>query len=345
MESLTILFKKILMQKISILGDGGWGTTLSRHLCLKGFPVSLWSPFPEYAKHLQKTRENTKFLAGVKIPHEIDITSDLEAAINGKDIIIIAIPSQYIRSVLSKISKKCDKKALYVSVSKGIEEKSLMRISEIVKTVIGDVNFSVLSGPSIAIEVVKGIPTVVVAASGKIENAKIVQDIFMAERFRVYTTTDVAGVELGGSVKNIIAIAAGINDGLGLGSNSKSALMIRGIVEMARLGAKFGADENTFKGLSGMGDLITTCISKNSRNRWFGEEIGKGKKISEILKTTEMVVEGFATTRSVYELSNKLGVDMPITKQVYSILYEKKNPKDAVFELMSRPPKTESQKN
>jgi len=216
-----------------------------------------------------------------------------------------------------------------------------MRMSQVIRDVLGPVEVGALSGPTISYEAARGLPTTVVAASENEEMAKEIQDLFMTENFRVYTNTDIIGVELGGSLKNVIAIAAGISDGLGLGVNAKSALLVRGIVEIARLGVKMGARQETFFGISGLGDLITTCVSPHGRNRWFGEEVGKGKNPDEALKSTEMVVEGVGTAKSCYELSKKYNVEMPIAQQVYAVIYETKNPKFAVRDLMTREKKAE----
>ena len=328
-------------KKIGIIGDGGWGTTLAIILAQKGLDVTLWGAFPDYVEILKKKRVNVKFLPGIKIPHEVKITSSLDEAVEDKGIIVLAVPSQYMRAVLTRITacKLSDK--IFVSVAKGIENKTLKRMSEIIRELLGSVPVSILSGPTIAHEAAKGIPTTIVASSEDMEIAKEVQSIFMTDRFRVYTNNDVIGVEIGGSSKNVIAIAAGISDALMFGTNAKAALLTRGLVEMARLGVAMGAKKETFYGLSGLGDLATTCISPYSRNRHFGEEIGKGMTLKEALKETEMVVEGVATTESVHELAKKFKVEMPITLEIYKVLYEKKDPKKAVHDLMTRSPKEE----
>lgn len=328
--------------KIAVLGDGGWGATLSILLCKKKYDVTLWGVFPAYISYLRDRRENTKFLPGIKIPQGLKISDSLKEATAGAEIIVLAVPSQFIRSVLKKLRSLNLTKAIFVNVAKGIENSTLMRMSEVIKDVLGNVKVVTLSGPSIAREVAMGVPTTAVASSDDRKLAEKAQDIFGTETFRVYTSDDLTGVELGGSLKNIIAIAAGMNDGLGFGANSKAALLTRGLVEMARLGAAMGASKDTFSGLSGMGDLITTCISKHGRNRWLGEEIGKGRSLSEIQKETEMVVEGVATTESAYELAKKYKVEMPITEQIYEVLYDDKDPKKAVVELMTREPKSET---
>ena len=233
------------------------------------------------------------------------------------------------------------KNVLFVNCAKGIENETLKRMSEVVQEVLKPKEQAVLSGPTIALEVVNCVPTTIVSASVDVVVAKRVQDIFMTDTFRVYTNSDVTGVELGGALKNIVAIAAGISDGLGFGTNSKAALLTRGLAEMVRLGDAMGARRETFYGLSGIGDLTTTCISQYSRNRWFGEEIGRGRALREILKETEMAIEGLATTKSAYGLAKKHKVDMPITEEIYKVLYENKNPRVAVHDLMTRSPKTE----
>jgi len=327
--------------KITVLGDGGWGTTLSILLFKKKYDVTLWGVFPDYISYLRDIRENKKFLPGIKIPKALKITDSLESATSGSELMVLAVPSQYLRGVLKKLKALKIKNAVFVNVAKGIENSSLRRMSEVIEDVLGKVPVVTLSGPSIAREVAQGVPSTIVASSKDKKLAMKVQDVFTAETLRVYTSDDLVGVELGGSLKNIIAIAAGINDGLGFGANSKAALITRGLVEMARLGVAMGAKKETFGGLSGMGDLITTCISQHGRNRWLGEEIGKGKKLAEIEKETDMVVEGVATTKSVYELAKKHKIEMPIVEQIYEVLYKNKDPKKAVVELMTRQPKAE----
>ncbi len=289
-------------RNVAVIGDGGWGTTLAILLNENGAKVNLWGIFPDYIELMKSKRENVKFLPGIKLPDEIPLTSDLAGAVRTADVLILAVPSQHMREVVTRLNGFgigfADK--IFVSVSKGIENKTLMRMSEVTREVLGPVKIGVLSGPTISYEVARGLPTTVVAASGDEDVAKEIQDLFMAENFRVYTNNDVVGVELGGSLKNVIAIAAGISDGLGFGVNTKSGLLVRGIVEIARLGIRMGARQETFYGISGLGDLVTTCVSSHGRNRWFGEEIGKGKRPKEILKTTEMVVEGVGTTESCH---------------------------------------------
>ena len=328
--------------KITVLGDGGWGTTLAIILNKKGFRVTLWGAFAEYADYLDKNRVNKRFLPGIKVPRDIEITHDLRKALDKKDLVIIASPSQYVRAVLQKV-KKLDypRQAVYLSVTKGIEVGSLKRMSEVIHEELGSVKFAVLSGPTIAHEVAKGIPTAAVIASHDKSIRKLLQDIFMTEKFRIYANDDVIGVELGGSLKNIIAIACGISDGLGFGANTKAALLSRGLAEISRLGNAMGAKTGTFSGISGLGDLVTTCISPYSRNRFVGERIGKGKSLPQIKRNMQMVAEGVPTANSAYKLSLKYKVEMPITKEVYNILYKNKPPLEVVRELMTRQKKEE----
>jgi len=330
------------IKNISVIGDGGWGTTLAILLSQKKYNVTLWGAFPEYTESLKQKRVNTKFLPDVKIPDEVIITSSLDEAAKGKDLIVLAVPSQHMRSVLTKLKAYKFSGEIFVSVTKGIENKSLKRMSEVIKEMLGDVAFVVLSGPTIAHEVALKAPTTIAASSEEMELARAVQDVFMTDAFRVYASGDVIGTELGGSLKNVIAIAAGICDGLKFGTNAKAALLTRGLVEMVRLGVAMGAKKETFYGLSGLGDLATTCISRYSRNRHFGEEIGKGMVLKDALKETEMVVEGVATTQSAYDLAKKYKIDMPITSEIYKVIYENKDPKKAVYDLMTRPPKSEA---
>jgi len=326
---------------IAVIGDGGWGTTLAVLLSKKGFEVSLWSAFPEYAAVIKKNRENIKFLPGTQIPQDIDITGSLSEALKGKDLVVLAVPSQFMRSVLVKMKHEDLTSKRFVSVTKGIENGTLKRMSEVITECLGRQRLAVLSGPTIALEVANLSPTNAVIASDDAELAKDVRDAFITDRFRIYTSDDMLGVELGGSLKNIIAIAAGALDGLGFGTNAKAALLTRGLVEIVRLGVAMGAKRETFYGLSGLGDLTTTCVSQYSRNRWLGEEIGKGKKLADILKETDMVIEGVATAKSAYNLAKNHKVEMPITIEIYRVLYENKDPKIAVRDLMTRLPKPE----
>ncbi|MDD5428941.1 MAG: NAD(P)-dependent glycerol-3-phosphate dehydrogenase [Candidatus Omnitrophica bacterium] len=332
-----------IIKNIAVIGDGGWGTTLAVHLSKKGLNVSLWGAFPDYVEVLKSKRENIKFLPGVNIPDGIKITASMGEALNGRQLVVLAAPSQFARGVFSILKMESLAGKKFVSVTKGIENGTLKRVSEIAFDVLGRQELAVLSGPTIALEVANGAPTTVVTASEDLNFAKEVQAVFMTDRFRVYTTDDVTGVELGGSLKNIIAIAAGVTDAMGFGANVKAALLTRGLVEIVRLGRAMGAKAETFYGLSGLGDLTTTCISQYSRNRWLGEEVGKGKRLKDILKETDMVVEGVATAKSAHDLAKKYGIEMPITTEIYKVLYENKDPKRAVHDLMTRAPKMEGE--
>jgi len=330
--------------KISVLGAGGWGTTLAILLHYNGHNVTLWEYKKSYARHLLKKRINTDYLPGIKIPKEINITSDIEEASDNKNLMVLAVPSQFLRNVVKEIDFHQIKESILVSVSKGIENKSLMTMSQMLKDVFHQLNknqIGVISGPSHAEEVSQRIPTAVVAASSDIETAKTIQAAFMTSYFRVYASTDILGVELGGAFKNIIAIGAGIIDGAGFGDNTKAAIMTRGVAEISRLGLAMGARPETFAGLSGMGDLIVTCMSRHSRNRFVGEQIGKGKKLKQILKSMEQVAEGVETTRSANQLASKKGIETPITNEVYKILFEDKDPVKATTDLMNRDMKSE----
>lgn len=328
---------------ITVLGDGAWGTTLASVAAKNGYAAILWSNFPDYLDELNETRENRIYMPGVKISKEIVFEKDIKKAIELGDIIIFAIPSKFFRDVAKRIKKSgiSLRGKVFVNVSKGIEQKSLKRMSEILKEELGNVKVAVLSGPTIAIEVARELPALIVAASRDKKIAQELQKIFSNDYFRVYTSSDVVGVEMGGPLKNIIAVVAGISDGLGFGSNSKAAILSRGIVEIQRLGQAMGAKRKTFAGLAGLGDLSTTCISPESRNRTFGERIGKGEKMENIVKTTSAIIEGATTAEAIYELSKKYRVEMPITEQVYNILYKGKHPKQAMVDLMTRERKAE----
>ncbi|MGD8777977.1 MAG: NAD(P)H-dependent glycerol-3-phosphate dehydrogenase [Ignavibacteria bacterium] len=330
--------------KISILGAGGWGTALAIILHSNGHEITLWEYKRHYARTLNRTRINKVYLPNIKIPEEIKITSNIDEICKNKHMLVLAVPSQYIRGVLKQIKKFDLSDTTIVSVAKGIEKDTLLTVSQIIEDELIRIDNSaigVLSGPSHAEEVAKKIPTAVVAASKNLETAKIIQAAFMTSYFRVYSSTDILGVELGGALKNIIAIGAGIIDGAKFGDNTKAAIMTRGIAEISRIGTIMGALPETFAGLSGMGDLIVTCMSKHSRNRYVGEQIGKGKKLKEVLKSMEMVAEGVETCESAHQLAAKNHVDTPIINATYNILYNDKDPIKATFDLMSREMKSE----
>ncbi|MBI3004643.1 MAG: NAD(P)H-dependent glycerol-3-phosphate dehydrogenase [Ignavibacteriales bacterium] len=325
--------------KVTVLGAGSWGTTLALVLFENKHDVNLWTYKPAQADQMRKKGENTSFLPGIPIPPQLNIMTDIEEACRKRDMIVAAVPSQFLRSVIEKIAHLHLEKTIICNVAKGIENKSLMTMSEVLEDVLKHErkeNLAILSGPSHAEEVCRRIPTAVVSAAYKDKTAKLVQDAFMTRYFRVYVNEDIRGVELGGAIKNIIAIGAGISDGAGFGDNTKAAIMTRGIYEITRLGVKMGAQPRTFAGLSGIGDLIVTCMSRHSRNRHVGQEVGKGRKLQDVLKEMVMVAEGVATSQSAHELSQKHNVEVPIVSEVYRVLYEGKDPHKATEDLMTR---------
>jgi glycerol-3-phosphate dehydrogenase (NAD(P)+) len=330
--------------RIAVVGAGSWGTTLAVLLAENSHAVTLWSYRSSDAERMQAIRENPDFLPGIRIPDSVRITHDLFDAIADSEMIVAAVPSQYLRSAIENIRNRVSPNIIFVNVAKGIENGTLLTMSEMIHQVIPAIPLSritTLSGPSHAEEVSKKIPTTVVAASVNIETARLVQSAFMVPYFRVYASEDIKGVEIGGSLKNVIAIAAGIIDGANLGDNTKAAVMTRGIAEIARVGVVMGAHVRTFSGLSGIGDLMVTCMSRHSRNRYVGVEIGKGRKLDDILGEMVMVAEGVATTQSAYDLARKVGVETPIVDQVHKILFEGKDPLKACHDLMTRDPKGE----
>jgi glycerol-3-phosphate dehydrogenase (NAD(P)+) len=330
--------------KIAVLGAGGWGTTLAILLHYNGHNVTLWEYKKNYSKILDKTRKNERYLPGIKIPKEIKITHDLDESAEKENMIVLAVPSQFLRGVVKNISYYTIKNSILVSVAKGIENVTTMTMSQMLKDVFPSLDegqIGVISGPSHAEEVSRKIPTAVVAASSEIETSKSIQSAFITAYFRIYSSTDIIGVELGGAFKNVIAIGAGIVDGVKFGDNTKAAIMTRGIAEISRLGETMGALPDTFAGLSGMGDLIVTCMSRHSRNRYVGEQIGSGRKLKDVLKNMDMIAEGVETSRSVTRLSKKHNVETPIADEVYKILFENKDPVKATTDLMTRDMKRE----
>jgi glycerol-3-phosphate dehydrogenase (NAD(P)+) len=329
------------IKTVSVIGDGGWGTTLAIHLAKKGHQVCLWGAFADYVAQMKKMQVNEKFLPGIKLPANLGLTSDLCEAFGASQIILLAVPSKYISATLDQIKDLHYRGKVFVSAIKGIDPKSLLTMSRLVEKKLGKVSVTVLSGPTIAREVALGIPSTAVVASRNMKLARMVQELFNSDTFRIYTNNDVLGVEIGGSVKNIIAIACGACDGLGYGSNTKAALLTRGLAEMARLGKAMGAKSSTFSGLSGLGDLVTTCISPQSRNRTVGEQLGKGKSLKQILSSMEMVAEGLETVKPANDLAKKYKVAMPITEAVYQVVYLGKKPRQVVNDLMTRQLKAE----
>jgi glycerol-3-phosphate dehydrogenase (NAD(P)+) len=313
-------------------------------LLLAGDPrhrVVLWSAREESAHDLRERRENVRLLPGVAIPECVELTADVAQATEGADLLVAAVPTVYLRETLTRVRPYLRSEAPILSLAKGLEIDSFLRPTEILTQILGVERVAVLSGPSHAEEVSRGLPTSVVVASRDLELARWIQTHFSTDRFRVYTNPDPVGVELAGALKNVIGLAAGISDGLGFGDNAKSALLARGLVEMTRFGTAHGADPRTFAGLAGLGDLITTCVSRHGRNRRVGERIGQGERPDAVLLGMTMVAEGVYTARSVHQRALQMGVDMPITAEVYHVLYEGKNPRTAVNDLMLRSPKGE----
>lgn len=330
-----------MSEKIAVIGSGSWGTAAAVHLCNQGHDVTLWSWLSDESNRLASELENKEFLPGIALPSSIHFTADI-SCVKDKNLIVLVTPSKAIRATCHSMSPHVTDGTLIVILSKGIEDGTLCTLSEIVEDEIPNCRVAVMSGPSHAEEVALGIPTTNIAACNDVKYAEYIQSVFMSDNFRVYTGTDVLGVELGGALKNIIALCAGITDGIGFGDNTKAALMTRGIKEISRLGISMGAEADTFWGLSGIGDLIVTCTSMHSRNRRAGILIGEGKSLDEALQAVHMVVEGVQSCRAAYELARKYGVEMPIVQKAYEVLYEGKNPKDAVVELMQRNPKSEN---
>jgi len=323
---------------IGVFGAGSWGTAIAILLAQKGFGVRLWARTSSAAAHMQEVRENVKYLPGVSFPQSLVVTSDLDIATRELAVAVIVTPSHGVRGLIKNLLPYISKDTYLVSAAKGLEVDSLLRMSQVIASELpfADDRLAVLSGPNHAEEVSRGIPTTTVVAARRRETAEFLQDIFMAPIFRVYTNPDVVGVEIGGALKNIIALGAGISDGLNFGDNSKAALMTRGLAEITRLGVAMGARPQTFAGLSGLGDLVVTCTSMHSRNRRAGIAIGQGKTREEVVLNTGMVVEGIRTTKAAYYLARTYGVNMPIAEQMYKILYEGKSPREAVTDLMLR---------
>ena len=326
---------------VAVLGDGGWGTALAIHLHRLGHRVRWWGAFPEYLRELDRLRVNRKYLPGIPIPPGIQIEPVLSNAVAGAHLLILAIPSQHLRHTIQRL-RSCRplwKSAIIVSTTKGLDQGTLKRMSQVVEDAIHPAHLAVLSGPSIAADVGRGLATTAVVASRRAADAAAVQRWMMDEKLRLYTSSDVAGVELGGALKNPVAIAAGVSDGLGLGSNAKAALITRGIAEMARLGIALGARERTFWGLSGLGDLVTTCLS--GRNYRLGVQLGKGQSLKAILRSTPMVIEGVPAAKAAVALARKHRIELPIIEQVSRILFRGQSPRKALQTLMRRAGKSE----
>ncbi len=326
---------------ITIIGDGAMPTVSAILLTYNAHTLRLWSFFPEAIARLREDRENKRYLPGVRIPESVSLIADDAEAFAGAEMVLAATPAQFIRSSWQRLKDHCPRGVPIVSVAKGIENETLLRPSQVLRDVLAgapdaDWPVAVLSGPNIAREIARGLPATATVAASNAELAATVQRLFSTPTFRVYTNPDLVGVELGGAVKNVIAIAAGILDGLGAGDNAKAALLTRGLVEIAKLGVAMGARRETFTGLAGLGDLVTTCVSPHGRNRTFGEAIGKGQTMEQALADTHSVVEGVATTRSVLALAGKCGVEMPITQAVHTVLFENRPAAAAIDDLMRR---------
>lgn len=328
--------------RVAVVGDGAMGTVCAIILARKGYEVGLWGAFPENARQTNDCRENRTYLPGFALPEQLLVSADAEQVLPGAQIVVSAVPCQYMRKVWENLADCLAEEAVVVSVTKGVEMETLKRPCEILAELTGDDRrLAALSGPTIAGELAAGLPATAVVASDCSRLAQLSQEIFTTESFRVYTNPDLVGVELAGASKNVIALAAGIIDGLGLGNNAKAALLTRGLVEITRLGLAMGAREETFAGLAGLGDLVTTCISPQGRNRSVGEQIGKGLSLKDILAGMSAVAEGVTTTESLMALARKHDIDMPITAKVQAVLFQGQSPQQAISELMSRTPKPE----
>lgn len=327
--------------KIAVLGDGGWGTALALTLNANGHSVTVWGPFADYIAQIKTNRENTLYLPGVRLPEEIRWTADPAEAVSGAGTVVIAIPTRFFRSALIPFANLISKSAIIVSGSKGLDPDTCERMTQVAEQALQTGPVAALSGPSHAEEVAAKLPTAVVVACADVKRVQILQKTFMNSRFRVYTSDDVVGVELGGALKNVIAVAAGVSDGLGFGNNAKAALVTRGLTEMTRLGCALGARPSTFAGLSGMGDLVVTCTSKLSRNWAVGERMGRSEKIEDILRGMKQVAEGVWNCDQATRLARERNIAVPIMEQVYAIIRERRNPLEAVESLMTRDAKPE----
>lgn len=324
------------MKHAAVIGDGGWGTALAVHLAAKHFQATVWGPDADYLSAVRRCRENKLYLPGIPLPETIKWTHDCKEAVAGADIVILAVPSKYCRAVFDNFSGLVEKDRAVLSVSKGLDPSTRKRISETAGECFGEMPVAVLSGPSHAEEVARGIPTAVVLAAHDHEFAVRLQKSLMTPNFRIYTSDDVIGVELGGALKNIIAVAVGISDGIGFGDNTRAALITRGLAEITRLGCALGGRFETFAGLSGMGDLIATCTSRWSRNHSVGERLGKGEKIDAITSSMKQIAEGVTTCAIAHEISKQMKVKAPIIDEIYAVIYHGKSPQAAVKDLLSR---------
>lgn len=332
------------MKRVAVVGTGGWGTALACLLAEQGNEVRLWGRTAAVVEEMAEVRENRLYLPGVRLPDTVILETDLRAAVRDAEVVALIVPAQAMRAVASAVAPHLEARPLLVSGAKGLEQKTHLRMSEVIAACIPSGRHRgmvALSGPNHAEEVGRRMPSASVAASAQLEAAREAQEVFMTPYFRVYTNVDLVGVELAGALKNVIALASGISDGLGFGDNTKAALMTRGMAEIARLGSRLGANPLTFAGLAGMGDLIATCTSRHSRNRRAGEDIGRGRSVAEILADSRMVVEGIWTTCAAVELGEACGVELPIAAAVKEVLFGGKEPLSAVAELMERDPRAE----
>ncbi|MFA5104109.1 MAG: NAD(P)H-dependent glycerol-3-phosphate dehydrogenase [Candidatus Margulisiibacteriota bacterium] len=327
--------------KISVIGAGAWGTTIANLLAEKGFDTVIWALEEKTVFNINGARENNHYLPGIRLSNRLKAVKDMGESAKDAEIVVVAIPSKFLRSSLETAGDSIEKRSIILGLTKGIEKGTFKRPSQIISEITGNNTVAALSGPNLSMEIAKGLPAASVAASKDAAAAKKIQEVLSGDKFRVYTSDDIIGVEIGGAMKNIIALAAGICDGLNLGNNAKSALIVRGLAEIIRLGTALGAKAETFSGLSGIGDLITTCESSLSRNHTVGREIAKGKKIRDILNNMSAIPEGVETTSSAYDLAKKIGVELPITNEIYSVLFDGKDPKAAISVLMARVPKSE----
>ena len=323
--------------RITVIGDGGWGTANAMLLAGYGHDVTLWGAFPEYVEEMKRTRRNEKFLSGVTLPDNLNLESDRAKAVAGAQVVVLAPPSKFFTSVVEGFKGLITKDMLVVSITKGLCEKTNRRMTDLGTEILGTGPIVALAGPTHAEEVSRGIPTAIVAACTDEVKAKRVQEIWSGPKFRVYTSPDPVGVEIGGAVKNVLAISVGCSDGMGFGDNTRAALITRGLVEMKRFVLAYGGSEDTLNGLAGIGDLIVTCTSVHSRNHSVGERLGKGEKIGDILGSMQMVAEGVWNSKVVHEIAKKLGIEMPICELVYALCYKGFNAKDAVRTMMERP--------
>ena len=329
------------MKRIAVIGDGGWGTALGLTLLRASHRVRIWSPFPAYAERVCAARENVDYLPGIPLPEDLEFTGDRASAAADAEVVVLAVPTRFFRGVVESFAAFIPGGAQVVSVAKGLDPVTLRRMTEVAEAALGRPCVAALSGPSFASEVAAGAPTAVTIAARDRELAGSLQTVFNTRRFRVYTSDDVVGVELGGTLKNVVAVGVGVSDGLGLGHNARAALITRGLAEITRLGVALGAHPATFAGLSGMGDLVLTCTSRQSRNHTVGERLGRGETVAAILGSMKQVAEGVSNAATVRELARARGVAVPVTDEVHAVLNEGKDPRAAVEALLTRDPRPE----